>query len=56
MEIYSGNLKLSGEDQFANDWNYVGTLFQQWQANPTDESWKAYFDAKCCLEQGLPVV
>lgn len=55
MEIYSGDLKLSGDTQFVNDFNYIGELFQKWREDEADENWNRYFDAKLALEQGYPI-
>ena len=55
MEIYSSDLKLEGQSDFAKDWNKVSELFQKWKATDSKEDWDNYFNAKCRLEQGVPV-
>jgi len=60
MNLHIHDIQLSGKDQFANDFNYVGKLW----AKANDESLpehdrerfqKEYFDQKLNLEQGYPL-
>lgn len=60
MEINVMELELGEKDEFSRRFNYVGKLYKK----ATDEAlsleekkaWEEeYFNAKYCLEQGLPI-
>lgn len=55
MEIYSSDVKLTGDSQFIKDWNTVAELFQKWKENDSEENWNHYFEAKYRLEQGMSI-
>ena len=55
IEVQSGDIKLTGKDQFAKDWNKISDLFQIWKETDTQDDFDNYLNAKVRLEQGLPV-
>jgi hypothetical protein len=55
MKMFINEIKLSGEDDFSQRFNYVSDLFKRWQESGADADYKNWFAAKLCLEQGHPM-
>lgn len=60
MEAFIHDIKLPGDDEFSRRFNYVSDLWEKFRAaEPESEeqtlAFDAWFDAKYCLEQGLPL-
>lgn len=58
--IYIHEIQLSEKDNFSKDFNYVGKLWQKANDESLSEEeqqlWsERHFEAKYCLEQGLPI-
>ena len=58
MEVFIYEIKLTGEDEFAEKFNHVSDLFaiamdETLSEEKQKEAWQNYTEAKMCLEMGM---
>jgi hypothetical protein len=55
--VFVHEIKLEEKEgnDFAARFNVVSDLYRKSTEEDTNEAWKAFFDAKLCLEQGYPI-
>lgn len=55
--VFVHEIKLEEKEgnDFARRFNAVSDLYRKAIEEDADEAWKAFFDAKLCLEQGYPL-
>lgn len=54
-EKYIHEIKLGGDDEFANRFNYVSWLWQRYSDTNDEKYLDEHFKAKLALEQGYPM-
>lgn len=55
MEVFSFEIKLYGDSEFAKRFSAASAWFARWKRLGTDEAFNDWVNAKYALEQGLPI-